>query len=170
MIMIWKGGLSFHGGLIGAVTAALIFCKKFKVKFYDLADLVVIPTALFLGLGRIANFLNAENVGTITNLSWCVKFPTAYGCRHPVQLYEAIKNFVIVIILGSLYAKKQEWKIPKGAIFWFFWLFYGILRFVITFVREDPRRFGISLGQYLCLIMIVVSVIFLIRLYKNEKK
>src|SRR3989338_5485905 len=74
MPAIWHGGLSFHGGLVGAILAAVLFCKKKKVHFYDLADIVVIPLAFALFLGRIANFINGEIVGRVTNLPWCVKF------------------------------------------------------------------------------------------------
>ncbi|MFC1705093.1 prolipoprotein diacylglyceryl transferase, partial [Nanoarchaeota archaeon] len=80
ILMVWHGGLSFHGGLVGAVLAIFIFCRKKKIAFYDIADAAVFPVSLALMLGRIGNFLNAELYGKITNVPWCVKFKDADGC------------------------------------------------------------------------------------------
>ena len=74
IIAIWHGGLSFHGGLIGGIIASYLFCKKKKIEFYDLADIIVIPVALGLALGRIGNFMNAELYGRITNMPWCIDY------------------------------------------------------------------------------------------------
>ena len=102
MFMLWHGGLSFHGGLVGAVTATWIFCKKNKVAFYDFVDILVIPAALALALGRIANFTNSELYGKITNTQstpWCVVFQKIDGfCRHPTQIYESIKNIFMFFV------------------------------------------------------------------------
>src|SRR3989344_5052686 len=88
-LMFWHGGLSFHGGLVGAVIAAWIFCRKKKLSMLELGDIIVIPLAIGLCLGRIANFINGELVGMVTNLPWCVNFKGYEGCRHPSQLYES---------------------------------------------------------------------------------
>src|SRR3989338_2899491 len=74
LIAVWHGGLSFHGGLLGAVIGCYMFCRKKKLKFYDMADIVVIPVALGLALGRIGNFTNAELYGRIANVSWCIDY------------------------------------------------------------------------------------------------
>jgi len=86
----WQGGMSFHGGVIGGALAGLYYCRKKKIDFYDIGDIVALPLALMLGFGRIANFLNGELVGTVTNVPWCVDFGDGL-CRHPSQLYEAAK-------------------------------------------------------------------------------
>ena len=99
--------MSFHGGVIGAVAGYLLFRKKHKVEFYDLADNIMMPLAFALFLGRIANFINGELWGTITNVSWCVEFPRAEGCRHPSQLYESAKNLLIFFILFFMKTKKK---------------------------------------------------------------
>ncbi len=164
--MIWQGGMSFHGGLIGAVVAGLIFCRKYKVKFYKLADFLMLPLAFFLFIGRIANFINGELVGIKTNVPWCVVFKDYDGCRHPSQLYEALKNLVIFFTLFFLYTKK---KLKDGIVFWGFVLMYGVLRFIVTFWRESIRLFGLSMGQYLNILMVIVSVIFLYRITRNKK-
>jgi phosphatidylglycerol:prolipoprotein diacylglycerol transferase len=171
IFMIWHGGMSFHGGVIGAVVASLIFCKKHKVSFYKLADFTVLPLSLFLIFGRIANFINGELVGTKTSVPWCVVFKDYDGCRHPSQLYEAAKNLVIFISLSILYFSKDiKKKFKDGIIFWLFVMMYGVLRFIITFWRDDPRYFGLSMGQYLCIAMVIVSVYFLFRIQKHKKR
>lgn len=168
---VWNGGMSFHGGIIGAVVSCLIFCRKHKINFYKLADFTVLPLSFFLIFGRIANFINGELVGTKTNVPWCVVFKDYDGCRHPSQLYEAAKNLVMFVTLSILYFSKSiKNKLKDGIIFWLFVLMYGILRFIITFWRDDPRYFGLSMGQYLCIAMVILSIIFIFKITKNKKR
>jgi len=169
MLMIWNGGLSFHGGLVGAIIVTLIFCKTNNMEFYELADMLVIPAAFALALGRIANFINSEVYGKITTpeaTPWCVVFARVDSyCRHPSQLYESLKNFVIYGTL-SLYMHYKTKKYKKGTIFWMFVLMYGILRFLVNFYRDDPIYYflgiGLSVGQWLCVAMVPVSIYFLV--------
>lgn len=163
IIALWHGGLSFHGGLIGASLAAYLYCRKKKIGFYDIADIAVIPLAIGLFMGRIANFLNSELVGRITNVPWCVKFKMYEGCRHPSQLYESAKN---LLIFGVLWWLKDK-KLKKGVMFWSFVLMYSALRFFIEFVREPDSQIGfilgLTMGQWLCMIMFGVGVYFLFK-------
>ncbi len=160
MLAIWHGGLSFHGGLIGAVIAGYLFCKKKKIEFYDLADICVIPLAFGLFLGRIGNFINGELIGRVTNLPWCVKFKSYEGCRHPSQLYESFKNLVIFSILWFL----KDKKLKKGIMFWSFILMYSTLRFFIEFFRAPDEQIGfilgLTMGQWLSIAIFVVGVYF----------
>jgi len=168
---LWNGGMSFHGGIIGAVASCLIFCKRHKINFYKLADFAVLPLSFFLIFGRIANFINGELVGTKTSVPWCVVFKDYDGCRHPSQLYEAAKNLVMFISLSILYFSKSiKNKLKDGIIFWLFVMMYGVMRFIITFCRDDPRYFGLSMGQYLCIAMVILSVIFLFKIQKHKKR
>ncbi|MBR9690186.1 prolipoprotein diacylglyceryl transferase [Candidatus Woesearchaeota archaeon] len=161
--LLWKGGLSFHGGIIGASLAAYYFLKKRRIQFYPVADVLVIPLALMLGFGRIANFLNGELWGTVTSVSWAVKFPLAEGFRHPSQLYEAAKNFFIFGVL--LYVK--DLKLKKGTLFWSFVGLYGALRFLVTFYREaEYYFFGIGIGQWLSLLMVPIAGFMLYKIHK----
>jgi phosphatidylglycerol:prolipoprotein diacylglycerol transferase len=168
MMAVWHGGLSFHGGLIGAAVAGFLFCKKKKVAFYDLADIVVIPLAFGLFLGRIGNFLNGELVGRLTNVPWCVKFKKYEGCRHPSQLYESAKN---LFIFGVLWFMKDK-KLKKGIMFWSFILMYSVLRFFVEFFREpDPQIgfiLGLTMGQWLNIVMFCIGIFFFLRI--NGKK
>jgi phosphatidylglycerol:prolipoprotein diacylglycerol transferase len=161
IIKIWHGGLSFHGGLIGALVVGLIYSKKKKIKFYKIADLFVIPLGIGLMLGRIGNFINGELYGRITNLPWAFKFKGVEGFRHPSQLYEALKNFVIFLIMWNL----KDKKLKDGFLFWLFIALYGIFRFLIEFFREpDPQIgliYGLSLGQIFCLAMFIIGSIIL---------
>jgi len=95
IVQIWKGGVSLFGGLLGALLAALIFSKKRKIKFYDLADVFIIPLSFGIIFGRIGNFINQELYGKITNLPWAIKFDNVEGLRHPTQIYEAIGHLII---------------------------------------------------------------------------
>jgi phosphatidylglycerol:prolipoprotein diacylglycerol transferase len=167
MLAVWHGGLSFHGGLFGAVLVCLIYTRYKKVKFYDLTDILVIPAAIGLAFGRIANFINGELWGTVTNVPWCVKFKNAEGCRHPSQLYESLKNFFIFFTLLFL----SRFKLKSGFLFWHFVLMYGAIRFFIEFVRySEFHLLGLSTGQMFCIAMVITAVIFIIKekYYKLE--
>ena len=132
MIRIWDGGMSFHGGLVGAFVITYIFCRKYHANIYDILDILVIPGSIALFLGRIANYTNSELYGTITNPTatpWCVVFAKVDNyCRHPTQLYESLQMLVMSIGLFAYkqYSEKRK-KYKKGTLFWLFVLFYGIL-------------------------------------------
>ena len=160
MLMIWEGGLSFHGALLGVIIWTYIFTKKKKLHFYDISDILVIPAAFMLFLGRIANFINGELVGKITNLPWGVKFQDYEGFRHPTQIYESIKNLFIFFVL--IFLKNKNLK--KGTLTWLFVLMYGILRFFIEFLKEQSSFiFGIPVTQVLSGLMVIISLYFLLR-------
>ena len=160
MLMIWHGGLSFHGALTGVVIWIYIFTKKKKLHFYDLSDILVVPVAFMLFLGRIANFINGELVGKVTTLPWAVKFRNYEGFRHPTQIYESLKNLLIFFAL--LFLRNKNLK--KGTLTWLFFLFYGTLRFLIEFLKEqDSFIFELPVTQILSSLMIVVSLYFLLK-------
>lgn len=140
ILFIWEGGLAFHGALVGALLVSYWFCKKKKISLMRLADIIILPAVFVLGLGRIANFINGELWGTATNVPWCVYFDGAEGCRHPSQIYGAIKRFFIFGVLFFLNKKERK----DGFIFWVFVGLMGLGRFIINFWREDIRYFGLS--------------------------
>ena len=164
ILAIWEGGMAFHGSLVGVVLVTYFFCKRKKSSFAKLADIIVIPAVFALALGRIANFINGELWGTVTNVSWCVKFSAADGCRHPSQLYGALKRFIIFGVLLALNRKKHK----PGFLFWIFIFLMGVGRFFLDFVREDLRFLGLSLGQYFSLAMVIISLIVLAKYYRTE--
>ena len=168
MLAVWKGGLSFHGGLVGGVIATLLFCRRKKIRFYDLIDIIVIPAAFGLFLGRIANFTNGELVGRVTGVPWCVKFRNYEGCRHPSQLYESFKN--LVIFFGLWFLKDK--KLKRGMLFWSFVVMYSVLRFFIEFFKDPVGELGLFLGlttgQWLNIAMFITGIVFMVRI-KNEQ-
>ncbi|MFA6088740.1 MAG: prolipoprotein diacylglyceryl transferase [Candidatus Woesearchaeota archaeon] len=160
MFAVWHGGMSFHGAIIGMGISFYFLCKKYKIKFLDLADLIVIPAAFGLCLGRIGNFMNGELIGTKTSMNLCVQYSGVDGCRHFSQFYESAKNLFIGIVLLFMYKSK---KLKSGVVFFSFIFLYGILRFLLNFYRDDIRYFGLSTGQYLCIVMVVISSIWFIK-------
>ena len=179
IIAVWHGGLSFHGGLFGAIIATYIFCRRKKIDFYDIADVTVIPVALALMLGRIGNFINAELYGRITDVSWCVDYSKNQyvanlpsGCRHPSQIYESIKNFFIFAVLWVI----KDKKLPKGFMFWTFVTSYGCLRTIMEFFRQPDEQVGFifkyfTMGQLLSLPLFLLGLYMLFRLKsKNDVK
>jgi len=175
VIAVWEGGLSFHGGFLGAILAGLWFCRKRKVRFYDLGDFLVVPFSLILVFGRLANFVNGELPGRVTSVPWCINYSRYEGCRHPSQFYEAGKNLLLFFVLLALYAK-EEWrkKLKAGSIFWLFIILYGLGRFLTDFWRApDPTDFtlastGLLVGQWLSLAMGLTGVSVLAWLYRQR--
>jgi phosphatidylglycerol---prolipoprotein diacylglyceryl transferase len=181
VLKIWKGGMSIHGGIIGFALALSLFCKKIKRNiFFEITDTIVIPASLILFFGRVANFINAELVGTITTgVSWCVNYfsETINGelvCRHPSQLYEALKNLFIFISLISIdtFTHKRKIVLERGVLTWLFILLYGILRTITNIWRDDIRwLFNIfSTGQVLSLVMVLLAIFMLARIYFKKRK
>ncbi len=167
LFMVWRGGMSFHGGLIGAILAVYFFSKKHNVKFYSLADLLALPAFFFLALGRIANFVNGELPGTRSDVPWCVVFQGFEGCRHPYQLYAAAKDFFLT---GILFFVARAWKLKQGLLFWYFVLLYNSTRFLLDFLRDPAGEaifLGVSTGQYLSLFFTIIAIYFV---YKINKK
>lgn len=163
LFRIWRGGMSFFGSLLGVILVSYIYCRKKNVSFYQLGDLIVIPATLFLILGRIANFINGEIVGTITNVPWCVIFKYFEGCRHPYQLYAAFSHFILLISLLVIKKIKDKKKLKDGILFIFFIGFYCFLRFLVDFFRDEPRFLGITIWQFMSLIIILFSLILFYR-------
>ncbi len=179
IIRIWHGGMSFHGGLIGAAVFGIAFAKRKKISIYKLADITVIPLAVALSLGRIGNFINGELVGRITNSWMCIDYSRnnympekILGCRWPSQLFESLKNLAIFI---SLWAVRKK-NLADGFLFWMFITMYGSLRFFIEFFRQPDEQLGFvlfnffTMGQVLCSIMVVVGIIMMAYVSKGKNK
>lgn len=168
ILEFWKGGFSFHGGLVGAFLVGWIYCKKKKKNFWKIADLLALLGIAMPIFSRIANFINQEIVGTITNVPWCFKFKYHDGCRHPIQLYASFGRTVFLFFVLYLRKKLGKWK--DGFIFWSFIFGIGIGRFVLDFWRRDEIYYWLKAGQWLSLIMILIGGIVLWRSYGNELK
>ena len=146
LFKIWEGGMSFHGGLLGTITAMWLYARNRGLSFWQVADFVapVVPPGLFFG--RIGNFINAELWGAPTTLPWGMVFPTAPEDglpRHPSMLYEAfLEGLVLFAILMWLSRKAY----PRGRIAGAFLLFYGLFRCLIETVRTPDAQLGYLLG------------------------
>jgi phosphatidylglycerol:prolipoprotein diacylglycerol transferase len=170
-------GLSFHGGLLGAIIAGLIFGKKNKLNFWELADFLLpaVPAGYFFG--RIGNFLNGELFGRMTDKVWGMYFRDENNLillRHPSQLYEAF--FEGIVLFGILWTLRNQEKL-KGKFFLLYLLGYGFFRFLIEFWRQPDAQIGLwfnflSLGQLFSLGMILLGLGLLLQkifLTKNKK-
>ena len=172
IIMIWNGGMSFHGGLLGVILATIIFSKKHKINTYIFLDLIALSAPIGLFFGRMANFINSELYGRETDVLWSVKFVTIDNlARHPSQIYEAIFEGIILFFLLSYLSKRQYFKTP-GLISLTFIIFYSIFRFGIEFFREPDSQIGylaynLTMGQIISMIFFFLGIFFYL-LKKNE--
>lgn len=160
---LWKGGMSFHGGIAGVCAAAFIFAKRFKFPFLSITDIVALYAPIGIFLGRLANFVNDELWGRVTDVAWAVRFPAGgYLPRHPSQLYEAFfEGLVLFIVLNLL------WKLPKlrkanGFLSGLFVLCYGVFRISMEQFRQPDAQLGfffgsVTMGQMLSVPLILIG-------------
>ena len=172
IFMVWNGGMSFHGGLIGVVIASKLFAKKHKINQFIFLDLVAMSAPIGIFFGRIANFINSELYGRATDLPWSVKFVLIDNIkRHPSQLYEAFFEGVILFFLLGYFFKKDYLKNP-GKISGIFLIFYSFFRFLTEFFRLPDPQIGyallnLTLGQLISILFLIFGAILLLN-KKNE--
>lgn len=168
LLKIWEGGMSFHGGFVGIVTACLLYCRKKKLNFWKMADVMSVPTIFALALGRLANFVNGELVGRVWNGKFCVVFPD-YGseCRHPNMIYSFFQRMVV---FGWLFFLTFWNEFKPGFIFWNFVFWEGLGRIIVDFYREDILYLGFSLGQWFSAVMVIAATIAFVKYYKEDWK
>ena len=161
--MIWKGGMSFHGGLVGVLISTSLFSKKHNLNPFIFLDLISVVAPIGIFFGRIANFLNSELYGKETEIFWSVIFPKIDNLtRHPSQIYEALfEGLILFIILNLLVQKKMLDK--KGKISSCFLIFYSLFRFLLEFFRETDLQIGyliigMTMGQILCVFLFVIGI------------
>lgn len=156
---VWKGGMAFHGGLIGVMLAVWGFGKRNGKSFFQIMDFIAPVVPIGLGAGRIGNFINAELWGKASDVPWAMIFPTdpQQLARHPSQLYQFALEGVALFLILWLYSRKPR---PTMAVSGIFALFYGIFRFIVEFVRVPDAQLGylafgwVTMGQILCIPMI----------------
>ena len=162
---LWQGGMSFHGGLLGVVAAAILFCRRRRLPTLAIGDILVTAAPVGLGFGRLGNFVNGELWGRVTDLPWGVVFPGGgLEPRHPSQLYQALLEGLILFLVLYWLQRRQS---AEGVPFFTFFLGYGVFRFLVEFVREPDAHLGYlwggaTMGQLLSLPMIVFGVAGLI--------
>jgi phosphatidylglycerol---prolipoprotein diacylglyceryl transferase len=173
IVAVWDGGMSFHGGSVGVIIAALLFSRKTGIGFLMLADLVVPVVPLGLFLGRLGNFINGELWGRPSNVAWAMIFPRAplvHGImvpRHPSQLYEAgLEGLVLFAILWFM-AQRQH---REGVLLGTFLTLYGLSRCFVEFFRQPDSQLGyiggvVTMGQILSIPMILIGIAVIAWLY-----
>ena len=194
IIRVWDGGMSFHGGFLGVVIAALIYCRVNGILIWSCADLIALASSPGLFFGRVANFINAELWGRPTDVPWGIVFPgdrvqECYGvievcARHPSQLYEAglegLLPFVALTALAFLGGLRRP-----GMITGTFLMIYGVSRFVVEFYRVPDQQFlsqtnpngyvynygelGLTMGQSLSLPMVLIAFLIIISKSKRSR-
>ena len=185
LFRVWEGGMSFHGGLLGVLSAALIWTRKRKLNFFDVMDFIAPVVPIGLGLGRLGNFIGGELWGRHTDAPWGMIFPRALEsldktkdelyqmvlagqlnneARHPSQLYEFCLEGVVLFAVLWIYSRKPR---PRYAVSGLFALLYGLFRFGVEFVREPDVQLGfvafdwLTMGQILSLPLIAVGLLLL---------
>ena len=158
IVAYWLGGMSTHGILAGSVVGIWFFARRQGVSFLEITDELVIPGAFFMGVGRIGNFIDGQIVGAPADVWWAVKFPDVEGFRHPVVLYDGVKNLLLVpLLLLFRRAKPPPGSLTAQFIFW-----YGILRFLVDQFREyRVSLFGLGPGQAFNLLMALAGLLLM---------
>ena len=163
ILMIWKGGMSFHGGLVGVLISTSLFSKKHNLNPFIFLDLISVVAPIGIFFGRVANFLNSELYGKETEIFWSVIFPKIDNLtRHPSQIYEAIFEGLILFLILNLLVKKNMLD-KKGMISSYFLIFYSSFRFSLEFFREpDPQIgyliIGMTMGQVLSVFLFTIGI------------
>lgn len=169
ILQLWNGGMAFHGGLLGLILAMILFTRWRELPLLSIADIAAICAPIGLFFGRIANFINAELVGRVTDVPWAFIFPNSDGQpRHPSQLYEALAEGLLLFILTASLARSRTLRNTPGMLAGVFLCFYGTSRFLIEFTREPDAQIGFlyagaTMGQILCLPMVVLGLFLITR-------
>ncbi|MUK77321.1 prolipoprotein diacylglyceryl transferase [Aliivibrio fischeri] len=168
---VWTGGMSFHGGLLGVISAMLWYGYKNNRSFFTIADFVAPLVPFGLGAGRLGNFMNGELWGRVTDVPWAMVFPTGGPFpRHPSQLYEFALEGVVLFFILNWFIRKPR---PLGAVSGLFLFGYGTFRFLVEYVRQPDAQLGlfgdwISMGQILSLPMVIGGLLMMLWAFKRN--
>ncbi|MCE9613064.1 MAG: prolipoprotein diacylglyceryl transferase [Lentisphaerae bacterium] len=155
----WLGGMATHGLMAGGLVGVWLFCRRHRKPFFEITDVLAIPAAFILGIGRLGNFIDGQIVGGVTSVWWAVQFPDASGFRHPVVLYDGLKNFLLLPLLVTL----RQYGVPRGVLTGVFLFLYAFLRIFIDLFREYPTTLaGLATGQALNLLMAVLGLVLVL--------
>lgn len=166
IVQLWQGGMSFHGGLIGVLLAIAYTARKHKLHFFDLADIVGVVTPIGLCLGRLANFVNGELYGRVTDVSWGMVFPSGGPePRHPSQLYQSFLEGPLLLLFLLLLVWRGKLA-TTGWLSGFFLIGYAIARLIGELFREPDAHLGfilgpVTMGQLLSLPMLAAGLLIL---------
>lgn len=163
---IWMGGMATHGLLAGGCLGVLAYCAWRRLPFRPVLDALAAPAAIIMGCGRIGNFIDGQIVGAVTAVPWAIQFPEVEGFRHPVVLYDGLKNFLIVPVL--LWFQRRG--APPGRTAALFLVLYAGLRIPIDLLREYPANaLGLPTGQGFNVIMVIAGALLMWRNWWRER-
>lgn len=165
IIAVWRGGMSFHGGLAGTIIALVLFARSRNIPVLSMLDVAGVVAPLGLFFGRLANFINSELWGRPTDVPWAVVFPTGGNIpRHPSQLYEAALEGLLLFCIMMLLVRLGGLRRP-GLATGIFAIGYGLARIIVEFYREPDAQlgylaFGTTMGQWLSLPLLLIGIVF----------
>lgn len=169
ILVLWRGGMSFHGGLLGVILAMVLYARRRSLRFFAVADIIAAATPIGLGLGRLANFVNAELYGRPSDLPWAVVFPTGGPLpRHPSQIYQAgLEGLLLFAVLFAL-ARYTGARARVGLLSGVFLVGYAVARLIGELFREPDVHIGFllggtTMGQWLSLPMLLAGLWFIHR-------
>ena len=174
ILAINKGGMSFHGGLVGIMLGGALYAAVYKMPYLTLADLVSCSVPIGLFFGRCANFINGELYGAPTDLPWGVDFLGTGVMYHPSQLYEALLEGIVLLVILQMVARRKN-TLPRGCHLALFLMIYGVFRFFLEFIRLPDAQMGYylgtwgTMGQFLCCLMVIGGIILLVVSLKRNK-
>ena len=172
ILMVWNGGMSFHGAVIGVIVVSKLFSNKYNISQFIFLDLVAISAPIGIFFGRIANFINAELYGRATDVPWSVQFALIDNIkRHPSQLYEAFLEGIVLFFVLSYFFKKNYLNRP-GQISALFIIFYSLFRFFVEYFRSPDPQIGylilnLTMGQLISAVFLILGI-FIFFIKKNE--
>ena len=170
---IWQGGMSFHGGLLGVIVSSYIFAKKYNQNPYSYLDQVSLVAPIGIFFGRLANFINSELYGKVSDMPWSVIFIKVDNLsRHPSQLYEAILEGIILFLILIYFINRNYLKKP-GLISGLFLIFYSLFRFIIEFFRIPDEQIGylilnLTMGQIISLVFVLIGITIFYLKYESK--
>ncbi len=172
LLKVWQGGMSFHGGMIGACVSSWLFARKYNKTFFQVTDFAVPFVPFGLGTGRIGNFIGGELYGRITDVPWAMVFPHGGPFpRHPSQLYQFFLEGIVLFTVLMWYSSKPR---PRMATTGLFFALYGLFRFTVEFVRQPDAQLNfillnwVTMGQLLSLPMILIGGYMVIHAYRKN--
>lgn len=173
ILHVWNGGMSFHGGAIGVIASLIIYSLVKGIPMFRLGDIAALCCTIGLFFGRIANFINGELFGRVTDAPVGMVFPNGGPYpRHPSQLYEAALEGLVLLVVLSLLIRRDVIRNRPGIVGGAFLVGYGLSRMFVEMFREPDLHlgfltFGLTMGQWLCIPMILVGVAFIVRALKQ---
>lgn len=167
IFMVWKGGMSFHGGLLGVIAATVLFCRQRKLPLLAFGDRLAVVAPIGLLFGRLANFINGELFGRVTDVSWGVVFPRGGPLpRHPSQIYESLLEGALLFTILFILSRQDAVRARAGTLIGLFLMGYGLARSFVELFRQPDAHigflgFGVTMGQALSLPMVALGVLLI---------